>query len=143
MEAELRRPSLEVSGHSGRRGAPGLLLALVGIALLCGLSACSSSRQGSQVRDYAPPGPSGDPWGPYIQEASARFSVPETWIREVMRQESGGRQYIGGSLTTSSKGAAGLMQVMPATYEELRARYGLGDDRYHPDRKSTRLKSSH
>src|SRR3546814_258337 len=24
------------------------------------------------------------------------------------------------------------MQVMPATYEELRARYGLGDDRYHP-----------
>src|SRR3546814_18923657 len=49
-----------------------------------------------------------------------------------MRQESGGRQYIGGSLTTSSKGAAGLMQVMPATYEELRARYGLGDDRYHP-----------
>src|SRR3546814_8741462 len=49
-----------------------------------------------------------------------------------MRQESGGRQYIGGSLTTSSKGASGLMQVMPATYEDWRARYGLGDDRYHP-----------
>ena len=39
----------------------------------------------------APPGPPGDPWGPWIRDASRRFDVPERWIREVMRQESGGR----------------------------------------------------
>jgi len=99
---------------------------------------CSSSRQqlpeqtAKQARDYAPPGPASDPWGPYIKEASARFSVPELWIREIMRQESGGRQYIRGRLTTSRSGAAGLMQLMPATYAELRDKHGLGDDRYHP-----------
>lgn len=97
-----------------------------------GASGGYSSSVAHERGDYAPPGPAGDPWGPYIKEASARFSVPELWIREVMRQESGGRQYIGGSLTTSRSGAAGLMQVMPATYAELRAKHGLGPDRYHP-----------
>jgi len=53
--------------------------------------------------------------------------VPERWIREVMRQESGGR-----AGATSPVGAMGLMQVMPGTYRELRSRYGLGDDPYHP-----------
>ena len=53
--------------------------------------------------------------------------MPERWIREVMRQESGGR-----AGATSPVGAMGLMQVMPGTYRELQARYGLGDDPYHP-----------
>ncbi len=53
-------------------------------------------------------------------------------MREVMRQESGGKQYLGGGLTTSSAGAMGLMQVMPGTYDGLRQRYGLGDDPYDP-----------
>ena len=44
-----------------------------------------------------------------------------------MRQESGGEQQ-----ATSSAGAMGLMQVMPATYEELRVRHRLGDDPYEP-----------
>ena len=38
-----------------------------------------------------------------------------------MRRESAGQQYSDGSLTTSSAGAMGLMQVIPATYEQLRA----------------------
>jgi cell division septation protein DedD len=76
---------------------------------------------------YAPPGPAHDPWGPWIRDASRRFDVPERWIREVMRQESGGRVS-----ATSPVGAMGLMQVMPGTYAELRSRYGLGDDPYHP-----------
>jgi hypothetical protein len=81
---------------------------------------------------YTPPGPQGDPWRPYIKEASARFLIRETWIRAVMRQESGGHQYLHGQLTTSSSGAMGLMQLMPATYEVLRQRYNLGDDPYNP-----------
>ncbi len=97
------------------------------------VSACASHSGYRTGRYYRPPGPPGDPWGPYIREASLRFQVPEPWIRSVMRQESGGRQYGGdGGLTTSSAGAMGLMQVMPETYEGLRARYALGDDPYDP-----------
>src|SRR5438270_6913985 len=76
---------------------------------------------------YPPPGPQEDPWGPYIREAAARYRVPERWVRAVMQQESGGEQQ-----ATSSVGAMGLMQVMPATYEELRVRHRLGDDPYDP-----------
>ena len=78
-------------------------------------------------RFYPPPGPPGDPWGPYIREAAGRFRVPEGWVRAVMRQESGGREQ-----AVSSAGAMGLMQVMPATYAGLRARHRLGDDPYDP-----------
>jgi hypothetical protein len=82
---------------------------------------------------YTPPGPPSDPWGPYISEASTKFDVPEQWIRQVMRVESGGHQYAGsGVLITSPVGAMGLMQLMPETYDEVRARYGLGDDAFDP-----------
>jgi D-alanyl-D-alanine carboxypeptidase len=76
---------------------------------------------------YPPPGSSEDPWGPYIREASARYRVPERWVRAVMQQESGGEQQ-----ATSPVGAMGVMQVMPATYEDLRVRHRLGDDPYDP-----------
>jgi cell division septation protein DedD len=82
--------------------------------------------------NYTPPGPPGDPWGPYIVEASKRFDVPSQWIRAVMHQESGGNEYLNGRLVTSSAGAMGLMQVMPETYDELRGRYDLGDDPFDP-----------
>ena len=68
----------------------------------------------------------------YIAEASDRFNLPEPWIREIMRVESGGQQYLNGRPITSSAGAMGLMQVMPATYEELRRRHDLGSDPYDP-----------
>ena len=58
--------------------------------------------------------------------------MPVRWVRAVMRQESGGRLYEGGQLITSPVGAMGLMQVMPPTFDELRARYGFGDDPYDP-----------
>ncbi len=82
--------------------------------------------------NYVPPGPAEDPWGPYIREASNRFDVPETWVRSLMRVESGGKEYLNGQLITSGAGAMGLMQVMPATYDELRDRYNLGDDPFNP-----------
>jgi hypothetical protein len=82
---------------------------------------------------YPPPGPPADPWGPYVRDAASRHRVPEQWIRAVMRQESGGRQYAAdGSLITSTAGAMGLMQVMPRTYDMLSARYGLGADPFDP-----------
>jgi soluble lytic murein transglycosylase-like protein len=62
-----------------------------------------------------------------IAEAARRFGVPEGWIRAVMRQESGLNPG-----ATSHAGAMGLMQVMPATYAELRRRHGLGPDPYEP-----------
>jgi cell division septation protein DedD len=82
--------------------------------------------------NYAPPGPPEDPWGPYIAEAAKKYDVPELWVRAVMRQESGGQLYENGQLIISSAGAMGLMQVMPSTYDDLRARYSLGDDPYDP-----------
>ena len=103
------------------------------LALLATLGACGSSHTHrssahyNPSRYYPPPGPASDPWGPYIHEASGRFGVPENWIRSVMRQESGGQEDV-----ISWAGAMGLMQVMPDTYDGLRARYNLGDDPFDP-----------
>ena len=110
----------------GRFLALGLLLAV--------LSACADGggRHANgpfynRPDSTSPPGPPNDPWGPWIRDASRRFDVPDLWIREVMRQESGGR-----AGATSRVGAMGLMQVMPGTYRELAQRYNLGPDPYHP-----------
>lgn len=59
----------------------------------------------------------------FVAEAAGRFGVPESWIRAVMRMESGGDRCV-----ISPVGAQGLMQLMPRTYAELKARYGLGAD---------------
>jgi hypothetical protein len=82
--------------------------------------------------NYTPPGPPEDPWGPYIEEASARFDVPDVWIRAVMNVESRGQEYTDGQLTTSPVGAMGLLQVMPQTYDDMRSQFQLGDDAYDP-----------
>jgi hypothetical protein len=114
---------------------------VVGLGILAG---CTTQPSGLSASDqtarylqsargrYVIPGPPGDPWGPYIREASNRFDIPESWIRALMRQESGGSLYRNGRLITSSAGAMGLMQVMPATYSELRARHNLGPDPFDP-----------
>jgi soluble lytic murein transglycosylase-like protein len=73
-----------------------------------------------------------DRWQSFIAEASRRFGVSEAWIRAVMRAESGGRTVLGGRPITSAAGAMGLMQIMPETWAELRARYGFGADPYDP-----------
>lgn len=71
-------------------------------------------------------------WRPLIDEASVRFSVPSHWIERVMRAESGGRTELGGRPIRSRKGAIGLMQLMPATWADMRARLQLGDDPDNP-----------
>ena len=68
-----------------------------------------------------------DPYGTYIAEAAQRFGIPEAWIRAVMRVESAGDVR-----AISSAGAMGLMQIMPATWSELRVRHRLGGNPYDP-----------
>lgn len=68
-----------------------------------------------------------DRYAEHIAEASRRFGVPIAWIRAVMRAESAGEPR-----ALSSAGAMGLMQIMPATWADLRERNGLGRDPYDP-----------
>lgn len=65
-------------------------------------------------------------WRPYIVEASSRFGVPVVWIERVMQAESRGRTMLNGRPIRSSAGAMGLMQLMPPTWADMRARLGLG-----------------
>lgn len=72
-------------------------------------------------------------WDPLIATASKRFKISPAWIRAVMRMESGGRTMLAeGKPITSTAGAMGIMQVMPATYGTMRLLYGLGKDAYDP-----------
>lgn len=71
-------------------------------------------------------------WQPLVSEASARFGIPPEWIQQVMRAESAGQVMIDGRPTRSAKGAIGLMQLMPGTWQEMRARLGLGSDPDEP-----------
>ncbi len=145
--AQAHSPALTAQPAPGRARCGTLSrLRLLGAAgTLALLSACAShapqlseTQEAAQYAahargDYSPPGPPEDPWGPYITEASTRFDVPDRWIREVMRVESGGRLYHNDTLVTSPVGAMGLMQVMPATFDGIRGQFtGIGDDPYDP-----------
>jgi hypothetical protein len=117
-----------------------LSLGCAGLALLAGCASGGGAQRAPTVgyyeehahHSYSPPGPASDPWGPYINEASARFDVPTQWIRQVMRVESGGHEYINGQLTVSAAGAMGLMQLEPSTYQEMANENGLGNDPFNP-----------
>lgn len=67
-------------------------------------------------------------WRPLIEDAARRSGLPAAWVEQVMRAESGGRTTLGGAPIRSRKGAIGLMQLMPATWADMRARLGLGPD---------------
>ncbi|MCA2411290.1 lytic transglycosylase domain-containing protein [Rhizobium leguminosarum] len=68
-----------------------------------------------------------DPYADFVSEAAKRFAISERWIRVVMQAESGNDP-----AAISPKGAMGLMQIMPATWAELRARHHLGNDAFDP-----------
>jgi len=68
-----------------------------------------------------------DPYDAHIAEAAQRFGIPAAWIRAVMRVESANDVR-----AISPKGAMGLMQIMPTTWADLRARHRLGSDPYDP-----------
>lgn len=67
------------------------------------------------------------PFAAFVAEASQRFGIPVAWIRALMRVESANDVR-----AVSPKGAMGLMQIMPDTWDYLRARYRLGGDPFDP-----------
>jgi len=87
----------------------------------------TASTRGSQPDSSSSVSLSSDPWAAHIAEAVRRFAIPERWIRSVMAVES-----VNDPAALSPKGAIGLMQVMPATWAELRARHRLGSDPWQP-----------
>lgn len=90
------------------------------------LPAASAARDGASERASAVV-PATDRWAAHVAEAAKRFDIPERWIRSVMAAES-----VGDPVALSSKGAIGLMQVMPTTWDELRAKHRLGRDPWQP-----------
>ncbi len=91
-------------------------LALTGVSISA-VCAASAQAQSAPIATVNP----ADPYAADIAEASRRFSIPESWIRAVIRVESSGRVR-----AVSPKGAIGLMQIMPDTWAGLRLRYRLG-----------------
>ncbi|WP_434733089.1 lytic transglycosylase domain-containing protein [Rhizobium sp. YTUHZ044] len=134
-----RSLALERSEHDGRlaesvetsyRAIMNAIIALpVALAIIVSLPRMASADPPSSERfayALAVPDPR-DPYAGFITEAARRFAIPERWIRAVMHAESSDDP---GAI--SPKGATGLMQIMPATWEELRARHHLGADIFEP-----------
>lgn len=92
--------------------------------LLSGLSSTVPAAAQDASEERASPS---DPYAGHIADAARRFGIPEAWIRAVMRVESHGDVR-----AISPKGAMGLMQIMPATWGDLRTRHGLGGDPFDP-----------
>lgn len=62
-----------------------------------------------------------------VRQAALRVALPPEWIRAVMQVESGRDAH-----AISAKGAMGLMQIMPATWQGLQRDLGLGADPFDP-----------
>lgn len=104
-----------------------LILNRAAVAMLVGIATAApilpASAQTSRPVRAIPV----DPYAEHIAEASRRFGIPAAWIRAVMRAESAGDPR-----AVSRAGAIGLMQVMPATWANLRVRHRLGADPHDP-----------
>lgn len=135
-----RRLALDRREHDGRlmgyragrasRVLPALSMLLIagGVILAPAPAAMADPSVGvARPTRVAETVPSTDAWSGPVAEAARRFDIPERWIRAVMAAESDSDPF-----AVSPKGAMGLMQIMPATWEELRDRYGLGEDAFDP-----------
>lgn len=107
----------------GERSARRYAFVLLAGALVVGTGPAATLAQSAPVSRTV----AADPYGSHITEASQRFGIPEHWIRAVMRVESAGN-----ARAVSSVGAMGLMQIMPATWADLRARLSLGRNPHEP-----------
>ena len=111
--------------RAGRRRPTGAMIAIG--ALLCVAPASPTHSEALGVGAAAAALSPQNVVANALREASRRFHVPVSWLRAVMRAESHGD-----AKSVSDKGAIGLMQVMPRTYLELRAKYGFGPDLFDP-----------
>ncbi len=108
---------------------PSRRCAIMAKFVLCGLlSGVVVSHAVSAETAFSRTEQGGNSYAAYIAEAAQRFGVPAHWILAVMRRESAGDV----RAVSPEKGAMGLMQIMPRTWDELRARYGLGRDPFDP-----------
>jgi soluble lytic murein transglycosylase-like protein len=110
------------------RGSLGLCARLIAVIthFMCMIAASTSFESRTSAQTPARP-PSSDRFASFIAEASARFTVPAPWISAIIQIESTGDKH-----AISPRGAMGLMQLMPATWVELSARYELGLDPFDP-----------
>lgn len=90
------------------------LAPLLGCLLVCA-PAAAGPRGGRAATEAA------------VAEASTVFRLPPALIWRVI-----GRESAGNPRAVSRAGAIGLMQIMPTTWAELRARLGLGSDAFDP-----------
>lgn len=109
--------------QSGDRMASRCAILLLVVVLANGIASGGAVAQSASIEHPAIV----DTYAADIAEAARRFAIPEQWIRAVMAVES-----VNDPAALSPKGAIGLMQVMPATWDELRARHGLGNDPWRP-----------
>lgn len=134
-----RRSELLARPFTGRRNpfsfpakirpkAIGLSVSLATILLISGsVSSSGVVRAESATAVTSKTAPNASPYASFVLEAAQRFAVPASWIGAVMAIESGGDVR-----ALSPQGAMGLMQIMPATWADLRVRHGLGDNPYDP-----------
>lgn len=131
--------ALDRSGHDGRLAAiretgcrdvyrailalPIVLAVITSLPCVASADPLASERF---ARRLAASNPS-DPYAGFVAEAAKRFAIPERWIRAVIRVESRNDPS-----AISPKGAMGLMQIIPATWTELRTRHHLGEDVFDP-----------
>lgn len=115
--------SRQIRGGTRQTRAAGRLL-----LLLSGLSLAASPTSPGYAQAVPPvPAEASAPFGAFVAEASQRFGIPVAWIRALMRVESANDLRV-----VSPKGAMGLMQIMPDTWADLRARHRLGNDPFDP-----------
>ncbi len=97
--------------------------ALTAAALLAALPIGQATALAQDPNQQPVPSAVTHPYAPHVADAARRFGIPETWIWAVMRVESAGN-----ARAVSRAGAMGLMQILPGTWAQLRARHGLGTD---------------
>jgi soluble lytic murein transglycosylase-like protein len=99
-----------------------LLLLLSGLALGLAPASAVLAEAGQAGRPET-----GGPYAVDIAEAAHHFGIPAGWIAAVLAAESNGDP-----TAVSSAGAMGLMQLMPATWDEQRVLHRLGSDPFQP-----------
>jgi len=104
--------------------------ALKAVGLCALLAAPPQTQPCGRVAEIS--NPKVEHWQLLIAAASTRFGIPAEWIRAVMARESAGLTALHGAPIVSSAGAMGLMQLMPGTWSDMRARYRFGNDPFDP-----------